>query len=147
MPTPNESQEALIADMRAHDGHPTSGRLAGHPLMLMTATGARSGDRRQAILTYSRQDGVYVVAGTAGGSPRTPAWIANVRANPDVTIEIGTRRFGARAEPIEGADRDAAWDEHVRQLPWFAPYPEQTGRVIPMIRLTPSEEDSSTVGA
>ncbi|HEU4673135.1 MAG TPA: nitroreductase/quinone reductase family protein [Candidatus Limnocylindrales bacterium] len=139
-------EEPLVADMRAHDGHPTSGPLAGHPLMLMTATGARTGEPRRAILTYSRQGGVYVVAGTAGGSPTTPAWVANVRANPDVTIEIGARRFQARARVVPEAERAAAWDEHVRQLPWFAPYPEKSGRLIPVIRLTPSEEGPATSG-
>ncbi len=140
-------EEALIEDMRAHDGHPTNGPLAGHPLMLLTTIGTRTGDPRNAILTWSRQGDAYVVAGTAGGSPKTPSWVANVLAHPEVMVEIGRRRFRARAELTEGNDRDAAWAEHVRQLPWFAVYPEKTGRVIPVVRLVPIDEPSAAAGA
>jgi deazaflavin-dependent oxidoreductase (nitroreductase family) len=130
-------EAALIADMRAHEGRPTSGPLKGHPLMLMYSTGARSGERRRAILTYSRDGGSYVVAGSASGSPRDPAWIANVEADPDVTVEIGTVSFDATAEVIEGPEQERLWAQHVAELPWFADYPEQARRTIPVVRLTP----------
>jgi hypothetical protein len=65
-------EEALLADMRAHDGAVTQGQLAGHPLLVMTSIGAKSGEPRRAILTFSR-DGDDYVAGTAGGSPTDPA--------------------------------------------------------------------------
>ena len=45
-------EEAIIADAREHDGRPSSGPLAGHPLMVMYNRGAKSGERRRAILTY-----------------------------------------------------------------------------------------------
>ena len=75
-------ENAMIEDMRAHGGAVTSGPLAGHPLLIMTSTGAKSGEPRRAILTYSEDGGDYVVAGTAGGSPTTPAWVHNVEADP-----------------------------------------------------------------
>ena len=84
-------EEALIADAREHDGRPSSGPLAGHPLLLMFSRGAKSGERRRAILTYSRDGDDYIVAGTAGGAPTAPAWVGNVRADGDVTVEIGKR--------------------------------------------------------
>lgn len=129
--------DALIADMYEHEGRPTHGPLAGHPLLLMYAIGAKSGVRRRAILTYSRDGDAYVVAGTDSGAPRDPAWLANVRANPDVTIEIGRRSFEATASVADGEDRDRLWDRHVAELPWFAGYPAQSGRLIPMVRLVP----------
>jgi deazaflavin-dependent oxidoreductase (nitroreductase family) len=132
-------EQALIEDMREHDGRPTSGPLAGHPLMLMHGRGAKSGEPRQAILTYSRDGDDYVVAGTAGGSPTTPAWVANVRAHPDVTLEIGQRSIPARATIVgDDAERQRLWDAHVAALPWFAEYPEKAHRTIPMMRLTPT---------
>ena len=131
-------EQALITDMRAHDGRPTSGPLEGHPLLLMQGRGARTGEPRHAILTYSRDGEDYVVAGTAGGSTKPPAWVANMRVHPDLTIEIGQRTFPARATLVEDdAERQRLWDAHVAQLPWFAGYPEQTKRAIPMIRITP----------
>ena len=132
-------EQALMAEMREHEGRPTSGPLAGHPLMVMQGRGAKTGEPRHAILTYSRDGEDYVVAGTAGGSTVAPAWVANMRAYPDVTLEIGKRSFPARSTIVEDeAERARLWDAHVAALPWFAEYPEKAQRAIPMIRLTPT---------
>ena len=131
-------EDELVADMRAHGGTASKGFVAGHPLLIMTNEGAKSGESRRAILTYSRDDGDYVVAATAGGSPKDPAWIHNVRGNPEVTIEVNLETIPATATLVEeGPERDRLWDQHVAALPWFADYPAQTGRLIPMVRLTP----------
>jgi len=131
-------EDQLIADMRAHGGAVTGGPLAGHPLLIMTSTGAKSGEARRAILTFSRNGDDYVIAGSAAGAPTDPAWLANVAANPEVTVEAEGRTFKATASVAAGADRDRLWDGHVAVNPHFAAYPEQSGRVIPMVRLTPS---------
>ena len=136
----NSWDKAVIDDLRAHGGVVTEGPLVGDPLLIMTSTGARSGKPRVAVLTFSRDDGDYVVAGTAGGSPIDPGWLHNVEANPDVTIEAGGRTFEARATIVRGAERDRLWDRHVEALPKFAAYPEQAGRVIPLVRITPKSE-------
>ena len=138
---PKAFEDALIDEMRAHDGQITSGPLAGHPLLVLTDRGARTGQERRAILTYSRDDGDYVVAGTAGGSPTTPAWVHNLREHPDVEIEVENRTTAATATIIDGPERDRLWDQHVATLPWFADYPKQTGRVIPIVRLTPADRN------
>ena len=135
---PNAFEEGVIADMREHGGAVTTGPLKGHPLLIMTSRGARSGAERRAILTYSRDGDAYVVAGTAGGAPTTPAWVANVKEHPRVTLEVDTKRIEAEASVALGADRDELWRRHVEALPWFADYPEKSGRVIPMIRLRPN---------
>jgi deazaflavin-dependent oxidoreductase (nitroreductase family) len=134
-------ENAVIADMRAHGGAVTSGPMAGHPLLVMTATGAKSGQPRRVILTFSRDGADYVVAGTASGSPNEPKWLHNVQTNPSVAIEAEGRTFDAVATVADGAERDRLWQQHVEALPHFADYPEQTGRVIPMVRLTPSSTD------
>lgn len=139
---PSAFEDALIADMRANDGKVTTGPLAGHPLLVLTNEGARSGEPRRAILTWTRDGDDYVVAGTAGGSPTTPAWVHNLKTDHDVTIEVENRTVPARATVIEdGPERDRLWDQHVAGLPWFADYPSQTGRTIPIVRLTPAEGD------
>ena len=61
-------EEQLIADVRAHGGRPSEGPLAGHPIMLLYSTGAKSGERRRSIVTYSSDDEGYVIAGTNGGN-------------------------------------------------------------------------------
>jgi deazaflavin-dependent oxidoreductase (nitroreductase family) len=133
-------EDALIEDMRAHDGQVTTGPLAGHPLLVMRSRGAKSGDERRAILTFHRDGDDYVVAGTASGSPSTPAWVYNVGEHPEVSIETENRTFKAKGTVIaEGPERDRLWEDHVARLPWFADYPAQSGRLIPMVRLTPLE--------
>ena len=132
----NAWEEQLIADLRANGGRPSSGPLEGHPLALMFTIGAKSGERRRSILTYSRDGEDVVVAGTAGGSKTHPAWLANVRANASVELEVDNATFRASAEIVDGVERERLWAGHVEQLPWFADYPAQVGaRVIPMVRL------------
>ncbi len=135
-------EDALIADMRAHEGNVTSGWFEGQPLLVLTVPGARTGEPRRSILTYSRDGGDYVVAGTAGGAPTTPAWVGNLAAHPDVSVEVENRLVPVRAEVVrDGAERDRLWRQHVDRLPWFADYETKvTSRVIPMVRLTPREE-------
>jgi deazaflavin-dependent oxidoreductase (nitroreductase family) len=133
----NAWEEALIADLRANGGRPSGGPLAGDPLLLLYATGARSGQQRRAILTYSRDGEDYVVAGTASGAKVDPKWVANVRSKPAVTVEAEGETFPAVARIADGAERDRLWDQHVAQIPRFGDYPSQVGgRVIPMVRLT-----------
>ncbi len=134
---PGAWETALIEDLRANGGTPSQGPLAGHPLMLMWSTGAKTGERRRSILTYSRDGDDYIVAGTASGAPVDPKWVANVEKTPGVELEVANETFQASAEVYrEGPERDRRWDQHVQQLPWFGKYPSQTaGRLIPVIRL------------
>jgi len=135
----SEWEDQLITDIRAHGGRPSAGPLAGHPLMLMYSTGAKSGERRRSILTYSRDGDDFIVAGTNGGNAdRHPAWLTNVEAQPNVTLEIGDQTVEATAQPVDEPERTRLWDNHVAQLPWFGAYPEKiTGRTIPVIRIHP----------
>ena len=133
-------EEQLIADLRANGGTPGDGPLKGHPLLLLYSTGAKTGERRRSILTYSKDGDGLVVAGTAGGSQVRPAWVANVEKTPDVEIEIGTDRSDVTTTVYpDGPERDRLWKQHVEQLPWFGDYPSQVGdRIIPMIRFSRS---------
>jgi deazaflavin-dependent oxidoreductase (nitroreductase family) len=125
---------ALTADVRAN-GRPTSGPMAGQPLMILTTTGAKSGEPREAIVTYSREEGRYVIAASKSGAPNNPAWFHNLKANPRVTIETGGETFSAVATVVTGDERDRLWGQHATELPQFRAYPAKTDRVIPMIVL------------
>jgi len=129
-------EDALIADLRANGGRPSQGPLKGHPIIVLYSIGAKTAELRRSVLTISRDGDAYVVAGTAGGSPTTPSWVANLEAHPDIEFEFGDRTYHGRAEVIrEGPERDRLWAQHVEQLPHFAAYPEQTGRLIPLARI------------
>src|SRR5436190_10593958 len=105
--TANPWEESLIADVRANGGRPSQGPLAGHPLLLMWSTGAKSGEPRRSILTYSRDGEDFVVAGTKSGAPVDPFWVANVTSQPRVRVEAANDTFDAEAKVYrEGPERD-----------------------------------------
>ena len=125
-----------IADIRAN-GRPTSGYFQGKAVMVLTTTGSRTGQPREAIVSFSRDGDDYIVVGSKSGEPDDPAWFKNLVANPTVTVEADGRKLQAKATVAEGADRDALWERHVAEHPQFAEYPSKTTRVIPIARLTP----------
>jgi deazaflavin-dependent oxidoreductase (nitroreductase family) len=136
--TVNPWEETLIADLRAHGGRPSGGPLAGHPLLIMWTTGAKSGQERRSILTYSRDGQDYIVAGSKSGAPTDPAWVANIEKTPKVRVEIaGVTTEATATVERTGPERDRLWRSHVQALPWFGKYEETTERVIPIVRLRP----------
>jgi deazaflavin-dependent oxidoreductase (nitroreductase family) len=132
---PAEFTRALIADMRAHGGRAASGPMAGKPLMVLTTTGARTGEPRTSIVTYHKDGDRFAIAASMGGAPKHPAWYHNLVANPEATIEVDNETFKVRATDTSGAERDRLWDEHVVLLPEFGEYPKKTDRTIPMLLL------------
>jgi deazaflavin-dependent oxidoreductase (nitroreductase family) len=132
-------EDDLIADMRAHDGLPSAGPLAGEPLLILSTIGAKTGRARRSILTYSRDGDAFIVAGTNAGATTPPHWVANIAKDPRVTIEAGNRTQNAIAEITSEPARTQLWDRHVESFPRFAAYVERAGRVIPVVRITPEE--------
>ena len=129
-------EDALIADLRANGGRASQGPLKGHPIIVLYSTGAKTGERRRSVLTISRDGDAYAVAGTAGGSHSTPAWVANLEAHPDIDFEFGDQTYAGRVEVYrEGAERERLWVRMLSNFRTSAAYPEQTGRVIPMARI------------
>jgi deazaflavin-dependent oxidoreductase (nitroreductase family) len=128
----------LMAQLRSGDGEIPSGPLAGKPHMIMTSTGARTGEPREAILSFVRDGEKYVVAGTASGAPKDPAWVRNVTANPVVKVEAKGQTLQARAQTVtDEATYQRLWDALVESRPDFSEYPAKAGRKIPVITLEP----------
>jgi deazaflavin-dependent oxidoreductase (nitroreductase family) len=127
----------LMEEMRANGGKVVTGPLAGKPHLIMTSTGAKTGQERQAVLSYVRDGDAFVVAGTAGGSPVDPSWVHNVKANPQVTLEAEGTTFTAEASIVEDGEWPRLWDALVDSRPDFAAYPGKAGRHIPIVKLEP----------
>jgi deazaflavin-dependent oxidoreductase (nitroreductase family) len=126
----------LIEEFRANGGK-VNGMFANAPLLLLTSTGAKSGQPRTAPLAYTRDGDAYVIIASKGGAPTNPDWYHNVKANPTVTVEVGTASFEARAEEVTGAERDRLYAKMVELLPGFAEYERKTTRTIPVFILRP----------
>lgn len=125
----------LINLLRQNHGEVPDGPMAGRPLLILTTKGAKSGQRREAVLTFSRDDGRLVVCATAGGSPTAPDWYHNVLANPAVQVEAKGETFTATASVASPRERERLWAQHVAERPEFADYPETSGRTIPVVTL------------
>jgi hypothetical protein len=82
--------QGLMADIRAH-GEVTSGPMAGRPLLILTTTGAKSGEPREAVLTYTKDGDRLCVAASKSGAPTNPDWYHNLIANPIAQVEAGRR--------------------------------------------------------
>jgi deazaflavin-dependent oxidoreductase (nitroreductase family) len=141
MTTPNSSvafsqrDKALIDDFRAHGGAVTQGVHTGRTVLLLTTTGAKTGEPRIAPLVYTRDGDSYVIVGSKGGAPAHPAWYHNLVADPVVTVEVGRETIAAQATVTEGAERDRLFAAHVAEFPYFAGYQKKTSRVIPVVLL------------
>ena len=124
----------LIEEFRANGGKVT-GMFAGAPLILLTTTGARTGQPRTSPLVYTTDNGRLVVIGSKGGASTHPDWYHNLRANPEVTVEVESERFPARATVPEGAERERLFDQMAAQMPNFAEFQRNTTRQLPVIVL------------
>lgn len=126
--------ERLIEEYRANGGI-VAGELAESPLLLITTTGAQSGKRRTTPLAYVSVDGRILLVASKGGAPRHPAWFNNLVAHPEIEVELDDERFTARAEVIEGEERDRLFAEITSRVSAFAEYEKRTDRVIPVVEL------------
>jgi len=126
----------IIDEFRANAGK-VGGPFEGAPMLLLHTTGARSGDERVHPLVYRSEGEDLVVFGSKGGAPTHPAWFHNLVANPDATVEVGTRTLPVRARVAEGDERDRIWSAQKADMPGFADYERNTGRTIPVIVLEP----------
>ena len=80
----------------------------GAEILLLTTTGRKSGERRTMPLIFGSDDGRYVLVASKGGHPQHPAWYVNLRANPEVEVQVKADRFTAGAHDAEGEERERA---------------------------------------
>ncbi|MEV6008229.1 nitroreductase family deazaflavin-dependent oxidoreductase [Streptomyces sp. NPDC051976] len=125
----------MIDEFRATGGM-VGGDFAGVSLLLLTTTGARSGERRTMPLTYVKDGARLVVFAANGGREPHPGWYHNLLADPSATVEVGGESFEVTAEVTEGAERERIWAQQVARAPYFASFQERSGRVVPVVALT-----------
>lgn len=129
-----EYNRRLIEEFRATRGT-EGGPMNGRPLLLLTTTGARSGQQRTTPLMFIRDQDRLLVVASAAGALKHPDWYHNLVAHPDVGVEVGNETFAAEALVMEGAERQQQWDRIVEQYPFFTEHQTKTTRTIPLIEL------------
>lgn len=124
----------VIEEFRANNGA-VSGMFAGMPMVLLTTTGAKSGQPRTSPLAYTTDGDRIVIIASKGGAPTNPDWYRNLVANPLVTVELPGETYRAHARVAEGEERDRLFRAMGAQMPNFEEYQRNTPRTIPVVVL------------
>jgi deazaflavin-dependent oxidoreductase (nitroreductase family) len=127
--------DKIIKEFRENEGR-VGGPFKGHLLVLLHTWGAKSGiERVNPVACQQIDDDTWAVFASKGGAPTNPQWLYNVKANPDVEIEIGTETIPARAHIASSAEREPIWTKQKQLMPGFAEYEKKTSREIPVVVL------------
>ena len=128
--------EQVIDALRSNDGVLTEGPLAGQQLLLITHKGAKTGTIRTTPLGYYDDVGTPVLFASGMGSPAHPQWVYNLRANPNVAVELLGEAYAATAREPEGKEREALWARVIQEKPFLVEHQAKANpRQIPLIRL------------
>lgn len=130
-------REQIEAWERSGGTQSTTLRDTGLPCVIVVNRGVRSGKLRRTPLMRVEHGGSYLAVGSKGGAPANPAWVANLRANPQVEVWDGPQRGDYIARELEGDERSPWWERAVAAFPNYAEYQEHTERLIPVFVLEP----------
>lgn len=141
MTAPGREREDFVAwtirEFRANHGK-VGGPFAGAPLLLLRTRGARSGLERVSPMMYLADGPRYLVFASKAGADTNPGWYHNLLACPRAKIEVRDEHIPVTACELHGQERDRSFAEQARRYPGFAGYQRATGRVIPVLALTPT---------
>lgn len=134
MAEPNDWNCKIIEEFHANKGK-VGGPFEGAPLLLLTTTGAKSGQQRTTPLVYMPDGDRMLIFASKAGAPTNPDWYHNLVAHPQVTVEVGTETLNVTAVVITGEERDRLYAKQAAINPGFAEYETKTTRKIPVIAL------------
>ncbi len=112
-------------------------KLGGRPMVLLTTTGRKSGKQRTIPLQYMMDGENIIVVASNGGNVNQPAWWHNIKANADVTVQVGKKTMRARAETANDEERARLWPILVEYYPGYQGYEDETERTVPVVILRP----------
>ena len=131
----NDWNRKVIDEFRANEGK-VGGPFAGAPLILVHHFGAKSGVERVSPMVYFPDGERLLIVASAAGSPKNPDWYHNLKANPEVPVEVGPDTFPVVVEELAAAERAEKWAAITAVMPGFADYQKNTSRTIPVLALT-----------
>lgn len=111
-------------------------RMEGAPICLVTMTGRKSGKKKTVCLMYTPHEEQVLLVASLGGAPRNPLWYYNLKAHPEIDIQIGTLRRRMLASEASAEQRRVLWPVVVANYPSFASYQGHTSREIPLFVCT-----------
>ncbi len=142
--TPNTSDpENILGFMQDHirrylatngeDGH----IMNGFPCLVLTTTGKKSGEQRQAAVIYGAEGNNHVIVASKGGSDTPPAWFVNLQATPRANIQVKEKKLDVSMRVAEGEERTRLWKKMATIFPAYEEYQQKTAREIPVVILEP----------
>ena len=134
--------QQLIAEFRANGGG-VGGGMAGRPLLLLTTTGSKSGAPHTSPMMYLRDGERLIVIASNMGAARDPDWCHNLRAQPQVGVEVSGEEYTATAHVLTGEERARVWTTLIAQYPFFADHQTQTERGIPLVALERQPQEAT----
>ncbi len=130
----NDWNQKIIEEFRSSGGE-VDGQFAGAPLLLLTSTGAKTGQKRTTPMMYLTDGDRFAVFATKAGAPTNPDWYHNLLAHPRASVEMGRETFDVEVEIPSREERDRIYAIQAERYPGFAEYQEKTTRVIPVVLL------------
>jgi len=112
-------------------------RDTGLPIAIYWTRGVTTGKVRKTPLMRVTHAGRYLMVGSQGGAPKDPAWVANLRAHPEVTVQDGPDPWDGVAREITGQEKAEWWERAVAAYPPYADYQKKTDREIPVFVIEP----------
>jgi deazaflavin-dependent oxidoreductase (nitroreductase family) len=134
MSSPADFNAKIIDEFRANAGK-VGGPFEGATLLLLHSKGAKTGAERVNPLAYQAVGDDFAIFASKGGADDNPDWLYNLKAHPDVTVEVGTDTLEVRARVAEGEERERIWARQKELMPGFAEYEKKTARQIPVVVL------------
>jgi deazaflavin-dependent oxidoreductase (nitroreductase family) len=138
-----ENKEDILGFMKDHikrylasngeDGH----LMNGFPCLVLTTTGKKSGEPRQAAVIYGKHNNSYVIIASKGGSDTAPAWFVNLQANPRAFIQVKDKKMNVVMRVAEGEEHNKLWAMMAKIFPDYLDYQKKTARRIPVVILDP----------
>jgi F420H(2)-dependent quinone reductase len=119
------------------------GNLAGHPMLLLTTIGRKSGRERVTPIFYFADSARFVLMGSNRGAPRHPQWWGNLRAHPQAHVQVWRKHIAVTASLASGAERERLWSLVTARYPEFIRYQSRTTREIPVVVLTVGDNDDN----
>jgi deazaflavin-dependent oxidoreductase (nitroreductase family) len=141
VPSPKEHVREQVALYEATDGR-EGGTLEGRPVVILTTTGATSGNLRKTPIMRIERDGTYLAVASQGGAPTHPAWYHNLTARPDLLLQDGAVVHRLRGRELTGPEKARAWELAESCWPHFPAYRAEAGREIPILALEPEPTES-----
>jgi deazaflavin-dependent oxidoreductase (nitroreductase family) len=128
-----------IAEFRKNHGR-VGGNFKGAPLLLLHTIGRRTSREFVNPLMYLKDGERLLVFASKGGADANPDWYLNLKAHPDVRVEVGDDTIDVHAQEVLGTERDTLYARQAALYPAFADYQRRTKRIIPVIALTKRNE-------